>query len=139
MVTLPKQEWYAPCLIVYCYIASSVSAGARGDGFIDLLVADGAHAAQLLGQDQVGFRGGKRFLVQLVQRGAAVHRSRDARVDLARVDVAHGLSAEQQARGRYQLGEGVIGKVSVVNLSSFLGLIKWVGSRHARGSTAGGK
>src|SRR5687768_10755075 len=31
--------------------------------------------------------------------------------DLARVDVAHGLSAEQQARGRYQLGEGVIGKV----------------------------
>jgi Nif-specific regulatory protein len=31
--------------------------------------------------------------------------------DQARVDVAHGLSAEQQARGRYQLGEGVIGKV----------------------------
>ncbi|MET0286025.1 MAG: sigma 54-interacting transcriptional regulator [Polyangiales bacterium] len=31
--------------------------------------------------------------------------------DLARVDVAHGLSSEQQARGRYQLGEGVIGKV----------------------------
>jgi Nif-specific regulatory protein len=31
--------------------------------------------------------------------------------DLARVDVAHGLSAEQQARGRYQIGEGVIGKV----------------------------
>src|SRR5688572_30770396 len=31
--------------------------------------------------------------------------------DLARVDVAHGLSAEQKARGRYQLGEGVIGKV----------------------------
>jgi Nif-specific regulatory protein len=31
--------------------------------------------------------------------------------DLARVDVAHGLSAEQQARGRYQLGEGIIGKV----------------------------
>ncbi|HEY6879809.1 MAG TPA: sigma 54-interacting transcriptional regulator, partial [Polyangiales bacterium] len=31
--------------------------------------------------------------------------------DLARVDVAHGLSADQQARGRYQLGEGVIGKV----------------------------
>ena len=31
--------------------------------------------------------------------------------DVARVDVAHGLSAEQQARGRYQLGEGVIGKV----------------------------
>jgi Nif-specific regulatory protein len=31
--------------------------------------------------------------------------------DLARVDVAHGISSEQQARGRYQLGEGVIGKV----------------------------
>ena len=31
--------------------------------------------------------------------------------DLARVDVAHGLSAEQKARGRYQIGEGVIGKV----------------------------
>jgi Nif-specific regulatory protein len=31
--------------------------------------------------------------------------------DLARVDVAHGLSAEQKARGRYQLGEGVIGQV----------------------------
>jgi Nif-specific regulatory protein len=31
--------------------------------------------------------------------------------DLARVDVAHGLSAAQKARGRYQLGEGVIGKV----------------------------
>ncbi len=31
--------------------------------------------------------------------------------DLARVDVAHGLSSEQQARGRYQLGEGVVGKV----------------------------
>jgi len=31
--------------------------------------------------------------------------------DLARVDVAHGLSAEQQARGRYQIGEGVIGRV----------------------------
>ncbi|MEY4511089.1 MAG: nif-specific transcriptional activator NifA [Pseudomonadota bacterium] len=35
----------------------------------------------------------------------------DPSKDLARVDVAHGLSAEQQARGRYQLGEGVIGKV----------------------------
>ncbi len=31
--------------------------------------------------------------------------------DVARVDVSHGLSAEQQARGRYQLGEGVIGRV----------------------------
>lgn len=31
--------------------------------------------------------------------------------DLARVDVSHGLSAEQQARGKYQLGEGVIGRV----------------------------
>ncbi|MDB4973793.1 MAG: Nif-specific regulatory protein [Myxococcaceae bacterium] len=35
----------------------------------------------------------------------------DPSKDLARVDVAHGISAEQQARGRYQLGEGVIGKV----------------------------
>src|ERR1700712_191708 len=35
----------------------------------------------------------------------------DPSKDLARVDVAHGISAEQQARGRYALGEGVIGKV----------------------------
>lgn len=31
--------------------------------------------------------------------------------DLARVDVAHGLSAEQQSRGSYQLGESVVGQV----------------------------
>src|ERR1700709_1375808 len=34
----------------------------------------------------------------------------DPSKDLARVDVAHGLSPEQQARGRYALGEGGIGK-----------------------------
>jgi Nif-specific regulatory protein len=31
--------------------------------------------------------------------------------DIARVDIAHGLSSSQQARGQYRLGEGVIGKV----------------------------
>jgi len=48
-----------------------------------------------------GFAGMERGMITVIEPSR----------DLARVDVSHGLSAEQQARGRYQLGEGVIGRV----------------------------
>ena len=51
---------------------------------VDLAVAHGADAAQLLGQDEVGLGGGQRRLVQRVERGAAMDRSRDEPVDVAR-------------------------------------------------------
>ena len=51
---------------------------------VDLAVADRADAAQLLGQDEVGLRGGERLLVQRVERRAAVDGRGDQPVDVAR-------------------------------------------------------
>ena len=50
---------------------------------VDLPIADRAHVAQLLGEDQVRLDGRERLLVELIERGTAVHRCGDASVDLA--------------------------------------------------------
>ncbi len=70
----------------------------------EVLVSSRRHLGPMLKAiltHMAGFAGMERGMITVIEPSR----------DLARVDVSHGLSAEQQARGRYQLGEGVIGRV----------------------------
>ena len=60
---------------------------------VHLAVADRAHPAQLLGQDEVGLDCGQRLLIELVQRRSAVHRRGHPRMDVARRHVRQVLHA----------------------------------------------
>ena len=51
---------------------------------VHLAIADRADAAQLLGEDQVGLGRRERLLVERVERRPAMHRRRDAGMDVAR-------------------------------------------------------
>ena len=54
------------------------------DHLVDLAIADRADPAQLLGEDEVGGRGGEGLLVELVERRPAVDRSGHEAMDVAR-------------------------------------------------------
>ena len=89
----------APTVVIVWKIPSSEVGLERDDrdirvdatsDLVHLAVADGADVAQLLGQDQVGLDRRERLLIELIQRRAAVHRGRDAVVDVARRRVGAG-------------------------------------------------
>ena len=73
----------------------------------DLAVAHRAHGAQLLGQDQVGVRGGERVKVELVDGAAAVDGGGDSGIDLAAARTGGRADVGGHHRDRGRLGRVV--------------------------------
>jgi hypothetical protein len=79
----------------------------RTNDLVDLPVADRAHVAQLLREDEIGFKRLELLVIQRVERRAAVHRGGHQRVDFATRQLAEVVRVARHDRLADHLGRPV--------------------------------